>query len=367
VGEFKVFNRSLDKESRRQVQEQYRSHKLLFEVMLNPKKGSRLGSGQVNELKNRLFHYDVREQKLPIQYTPANQPVFRANKMLRPYQLESLNWLIESWYEGRNVILADEMGLGKTIQSVAFLNHIFSFENSKGPFLVIAPLSTLDHWKRTVEDWTSLNCLYYYDSEGQQGRAKIREHEWYYTDISMKGTLVHNQELHKFHVLVTSYEVFLQDHQAVFQFIPFQYIIVDEAHRLKNQNAKIIDSLRSLCCRRVLLLTGTPIQNNTTELWSLLHFIEPATFPSMLDFSARFGELTSVAEVDRLNKELCRYLLRRKKEDVERSIPPLQETIIDIEMTNLQKTIYRALYEKNKGMLMKGVASTTVNATLNNL
>jgi chromodomain-helicase-DNA-binding protein 7 len=74
-------------------------------------------------------------------------------------------------------------------------------------------------------------------------------------------------------VVITSYEVFLQDFSRVFQFVPLQFIVVDEAHRLKNQNAKILASLKTLCCKRVLLLTGTPIQNNTAELWSLLNFI----------------------------------------------------------------------------------------------
>lgn len=72
--------------------------------------------------------------------------------------------MIQAWYSKRNVILADEMGLGKTIQSIAFLNHLYSFENCRGPFLVIAPLGTLEHWKRTVEDWTNLNGVLYYDS-----------------------------------------------------------------------------------------------------------------------------------------------------------------------------------------------------------
>lgn len=72
--------------------------------------------------------------------------------------------MIESWYHKRNVILADEMGLGKTIQTTAFLNHLHVHENCRGPFLVIAPLSTLGHWKRTVEEWTNLNGILYYDT-----------------------------------------------------------------------------------------------------------------------------------------------------------------------------------------------------------
>jgi chromodomain-helicase-DNA-binding protein 7 len=165
------------------------------------------------------------------------------------------------------------MGLGKTIQSIAFLQHLWSIEACKGPFLVIAPLSTLEHWKRTVEQWTNLNCVLYYDHNGQAGRASIRYYEWNYTDISTKGTILQATDLHKFHVLVTSYEVFLADFQNIMIKVPFQFVVIDEAHRLKNQNAKILQCLRQLPCKRVLLLTGTPIQNNTDELWSLLNYI----------------------------------------------------------------------------------------------
>ena len=107
-------------------------------------------------------------------------------------------------------------------------------------------------------------------------------------------------------------------------------------------------------CKRILLLTGTPIQNNTEELWTLLNYIEPKHFSRVDTFKKNFGDLSNAEQIENLNKILKPFLLRRMKEDVEKSIPPLQETIIDIEMTTLQKTLYRALYEKNKNMLNKG-------------
>ena len=155
------------------------------------------------------------------------------------------------------------MGLGKTIQSIAFLYHLFTVENVKGPFLVIAPLSTLEHWKRTVEEWTTMNCVLYYDQNGNTGRRSIQYYEWNNINITMKG-LCQPSHLNKFQILITSYEVFMLDFQTVIIDIPFQFIIVDEAHRLKNKNAKILGTLKQLPCKRVLLLTGTPIQNNTS-------------------------------------------------------------------------------------------------------
>lgn len=106
--------------------------------------------------------------------------------------------------------------------------------------------------------------------------------------------------------------------------------MVDEAHRLKNQNAKILSCLKQLPCKRILLLTGTPIQNNTDELWTLLNYLEPNAFPRQQDFRKDFGNLKTGEQVERLNMVLKPYMLRRMKEDVEQSIPPLHETIVDI-------------------------------------
>ena len=100
----------------------------------------------------------------------------------------------------------------------------------------------------------------------------------------------------------------------------------------------------------------------------MLNYIHPEKFGSHEDFRKNFGDLSSNEQVERLNRILKPYMLRRMKEDVEQSIPPLQETIIDVEMTNIQKTIYKALYEKNKDMLVKGLATNnSCNTNLNNL
>ena len=367
VNDFRFFNRALDKESRQAMINQVTRHKTYMEILNNPKKKAKCTNAFINDIKNKLYFYDISLYREPIQYTFKNQPIFKDQKLLRDYQLESLNWLIQSWYSRRNVILADEMGLGKTVQSIAFLNHLNNFEGCRGPFLVIAPLSTLEHWKRTGEVWTNLNSILYYDTNSIEGRSACRGYEWFYIDVSTKGSLLQTAELYKFQILITSYEVFLQDLNQVFMQIPFQFIVVDEAHRLKNTNAKILTSLKRLACKRILLLTGTPIQNNTEELWSLLNYIEPDKFHSSQVFMSEFGDLSRVEQVEKLHRLLKPYMLRRRKEEVEHSIPPLQETIIDVEMTTVQKTIYRALYERNKPVLSKGLTNTNFNTSLNNL
>jgi chromodomain-helicase-DNA-binding protein 7 len=134
------------------------------------KKRSRYSASQLSEIKNSLYQLNVSATKQPLRYTARTQPIFKDRRLLRDYQLESLNWMIEAFYSNRNVLLADEMGLGKTIQSIAFLNYLYQLEACRGPFLVVAPLSTLAHWKRTVEEWTTLNVVLYYDQAGIEGR-----------------------------------------------------------------------------------------------------------------------------------------------------------------------------------------------------
>jgi chromodomain-helicase-DNA-binding protein 7 len=113
------------------------------------------------------------------------------------------------------------MGLGKTIQCVAFLSHLFSTCRLRGPYLVIAPLSTLQHWKKTIEEWTMLNGVVYHDHGGSAGREMCYEYEAFYTDIMKKGTTSKKSKLIKFHLMVTSYEVFMQDYEKVFSELPW--------------------------------------------------------------------------------------------------------------------------------------------------
>lgn len=364
IKDFIRFNKSLDRNTRKLYTIKYDAHKRLDELISNKKKFAKINSAIVTEYKKKLFKY--KEYRRLFQYNPEKPPIYKEGRRLRSYQLESVNWMINSWTKRTNVILADEMGLGKTIQAMSFVNYLIDIENQIGPYLVLAPLSTLQHWLRVFKDWSNLNCILYYDSNGKNGRADCREWEWYRQDITMKGITTKTSRICKFNVLITSFEVFLQDFEGVFKDLPFQHIIIDEAHRLKNKNAKIITVLNQLVCKRILLLTGTPIQNNMSELWSLLHFIEPFRFSDLEEFERQFGNLANMDQLEKLKQTLKPFLLRRMKEDVESSIPPLQETIIDIELTKLQKIVYKTIYEKNKGTLQKGLGLQYVSQ-MNNL
>ena len=177
--------------------------------------------------------------------------------------------------------------------------------------------------------------------------------EWYY-----KGK---SRRLLKFHLLITTYDDLIKDYEELAE-VPWRAVVVDEAHRLRNVNSKLIDCMRNICAKgqiaygyqHRLLMTGTPLQNNTQELWSLLNFIEPAKFPDWERFAQSFGVIQTQEQVELLQRRISPHIIRRVKEDVAKDIPPKMETIIDVELTTMQKQYYRAIFERNLGFLAQG-------------
>ena len=127
---------------------------------------------------------------------------------------------------------------------------------------------------------------------------------------------------------------------------------------MKNKSGRLQQTLHQLHYQQSVLLTGTPLQNNMTELWTLLNFVAPQIFPSASDFLQQYGDLHDQDHVTALQKLLRVYVLRRLKEDVEDSIPPKEETIIDVELTTKQKTYYRAIYDHNRDFFIHGYVRT---------
>jgi chromodomain-helicase-DNA-binding protein 7 len=273
-------------------------------------------------------------------------PVYLNGNTLREYQLEGLNWLSFSWFNGRNCILADEMGLGKTIQALTFIESVHRV-GIRGPFLVIAPLSTIPNWQREFETWTNLNVIVYHGSN--VSRQILHEYEFFFKDS--KGNKM--KDIYKFNVLITTFEMIITDCTELRQ-VPWRLCVIDEAHRLKNKDCKLLEGLRLLQLEHRVLLSGTPLQNNISELYSLLNFLEPTQFQSSEEFIRDFGDLKSDEQVTKLQALLKRLMLRRLKEDVEKSLAPKEETIVEVELTNMQKKYYRGILEKNFSFLTKG-------------
>ncbi|XP_031756020.1 chromodomain-helicase-DNA-binding protein 9 isoform X4 [Xenopus tropicalis] len=300
------------------------------------------------------------ERPPPNSWKKINQSrEYKIGNQLREYQLEGLNWLLFNWYNRRNCILADEMGLGKTIQSITFLQEIY-LNRIPGPFLIIAPLSTIANWEREFRTWTDLNVVVYHGS--MISRQMIQQYEMYFRDS--QGRIIWGS--YKFHAIITTFEMILGGCPEL-NAIEWRCVIFDEAHRLKNKNCKLLEGLKLMNLEHKVLLTGTPLQNTVEELFSLLHFLEPQRFPSESTFMQEFGDLKTEEQVQKLQAILKPMMLRRLKEDVEKKLAPKEETIIEVELTNIQKKYYRAILEKNFAFLSKGAGQANVPNLVNTM
>ncbi|KAF0694355.1 Aste57867_14766 [Aphanomyces stellatus] len=286
-------------------------------------------------------------------YNDQNPIQFKNDMQLRDYQLTGVNWMIFNWYNKRNSLLADEMGLGKTVQTVAYINHLVTKEGLRGPYLIIAPLSTLSHWQREFTSWTHLNAIVFHGS--QDARKTIEQYEFYRGSSETGKAKPSNPPRYRFDVLITTFEMCTANDYLTLARIKWQLAVVDEAHRLKNKKSKLSVMLEDkFHYENMLLLTGTPLQNNVEELWTLLHFLDSEKFHSAQDFIDNFGDLKDSSQVEKLHNELKPFLLRRMKEDVEKSLAPKEETIVEVELTVFQKQYYRAIYERNSEFLSRG-------------
>ncbi|KAL0221705.1 hypothetical protein RCL1_001559 [Eukaryota sp. TZLM3-RCL] len=309
-------------------------------------------------------------------YNLYTQPKCIKNGTLRTYQLEGVSWLARLHKCGLYGILADEMGLGKTIQTISFLGYLKEQFAVKGPHLIVVPKSTLPNWLREFAHWFP-SCK----AEGILGTKEERDEKI--------GELFSGNSI-TVDVIVTTYEVAVIE-KSSFKKIDWYTIVVDEGHRLKNHQSKLAETLRTFNSLNRLLLTGTPLQNNLKELWSLLNFLRPDLFSNSDIFESWFSliggqnsqnqsenqsddekidsnpddksqpsptpsessnppgssidseTLTSTMSV--LHSILKPFVLRRVKSEVE-DLPPKSETIVHIKLTTLQKAIYKSIITK---------------------
>uniref|UniRef100_A0A7N8WHC5 Chromodomain helicase DNA binding protein 5 n=1 Tax=Mastacembelus armatus TaxID=205130 RepID=A0A7N8WHC5_9TELE len=268
---------------------------------------------------------------------------------LHPYQLEGLNWLRFSWAQGTDTILADEMGLGKTVQTIVFLYSLYKEGHSKGPFLVSAPLSTIINWEREFEMWAPDFYVVTYTGD-KDSRAIIRENEFTFEDNAVKsGRKVFRMKKDtpiKFHVLLTSYELITID-QAILGSITWACLVVDEAHRLKNNQSKFFRILNGYKIYYKLLLTGTPLQNNLEELFHLLNFLTPDRFNNLEGFLEEFADISKEDQIKKLHDLLGPHMLRRLKADVFKNMPAKTELIVRVELSPMQKKYYKFILTRN--------------------
>uniref|UniRef100_A0A453DY81 Chromatin-remodeling complex ATPase chain n=1 Tax=Aegilops tauschii subsp. strangulata TaxID=200361 RepID=A0A453DY81_AEGTS len=262
------------------------------------------------------------------------------NGQMRDYQLAGLNWLIRLYENGINGILADEMGLGKTLQTISLMGYLHEFRGITGPHMVVAPKSTLGNWMNEIARFCPLLRAVKFLGNPEE-RNHIRE------KLLQPG---------KFDVCVTSFEMAIKEKNALKRF-SWRYIIIDEAHRIKNENSLLSKTMRLFSTNYRLLITGTPLQNNLHELWSLLNFLLPEIFSSADTFDEWFqitGENDQQEVVQQLHKVLRPFLLRRLKSDVEKGLPPKKEIILKVGMSQMQKQYYRGLLQKDLEVINAG-------------
>eukprot|EP00980_Cylindrotheca_fusiformis_P012454 scaffold3054_cov129-Cylindrotheca_fusiformis.AAC.18 len=236
----------------------------------------------------------------------------------------------------------------------------------RGPFLIVAPLSLIGQWQSEALTWApDLNVVLYHGSA--DARDFLVKQDFYYTDqFVAKATAIKLKKQHvtKFHILITTYEVAMKDINVLSK-IRWRALIVDEAHRLKNHKSRLFSDLAAVPRDFCLLLTGTPLANATEELWALLHFADKGAFSSKEEFLEKFGQLTDANQVNELHSVLKPFLLRRVKEDVEKSLPPKEETILEVSLTPVQKQLYKAIYERNTSFLFKGSKPSNAPSLMN--
>ena len=253
------------------------------------------------------------------------------------------------------------MGLGKTVQTIAFLSMLHRYKTN-GPFLVVVPVSTIRNWEREFAKWAPHIYLTTYTGN-QEARRLIRLHEFHHSSKKVsKG------KNFKFEVLLTSYNMIMQDDSTLRKF-KYEVLVVDEVQRLKNQTSKLFRSLFHYDINFKLLLTGTPLQNTLQELFVLLHFLDPESFPSEKGFLSQFGDdvLTGEQHISKLHKLLAPHMLRRVKADVLDGLPGKEEFIVRVEMSEMQLEYYRAILTRNYNILCGTNTGRTTKISLTNI
>lgn len=290
---------------------------------------------------------------------------------LREYQHEGLDWLADLYAKGRSGILADEMGLGKTIQSISLLAHLAEVHEVWGPHLIVVPTSVMLNWEMEFKKFLpGFKILTYY---GNQEERKQKRRGWMADD--------------SFNVCITSYQLVLQDANS-FKRRRWHYMILDEAHNIKNFRSERWQTMMTFNTRARLLLTGTPLQNNLTELWSLLFFLhygqdnegEDDAFAGLKEWSEWFRRpVESILEhgrqvldeedkeqVAKLHKVIRPFLLRRLKRDVEKQMPLKYEHVEICRLSKRQRQLYDGFMSRaqTKETLASGNYLSIINALM---
>ena len=264
------------------------------------------------ELENWEDLYDREGREFDGQPIPPEQPLLVTGGVMKDYQLAGLKWITSLRKLGASGILADEMGLGKTLQTIAVFCQLYESEREPGPFLVIAPLSTISNWQQEVKRFAPAAPVHllYPKQEAEQW--------WDRLDETTPCKELGGRRIAP--IFITSYDTAISIRTILHQ-VKWSFIVVDEGHRIKNRKCRLTTVLKSFESTNRLLLTGTPLQNNMGELWALLNFLQPDLFDDFEIFESWF----SAKSLHEDKGEKARLLAQEEKKNVLSSIHRISE------------------------------------------
>lgn len=303
----------------------------------------RVGEGKSNELRLSRYHLSVidelyenrNEEELIIHLEKKYEQLREFKKIkeidppehlahiLRPYQVHGFHWLNYLHEVNWGGILADDMGLGKTIQALSFLHH---YKHHYGHLraLVVCPTTLIFNWENEIKKFAP-SLTYRIHHGGERLRNK--------------------EALNGFEVLITTYGTLRSDIKLLMD-VPFDYVVLDESQAIKNPSSKVTKAACLLRAKHRLCMSGTPLQNNTFDIFAQMNFLNPGMLGSIEFFRQEFAiPIDKFGEPDRkdhLRKLLYPFILRRTKEQVARDLPEKTETILFCEMEDEQRKVYDA-------------------------
>jgi len=291
-----------------------------------------LGEGARFESRARTAIAEFKE----LSRIPSLPPPEGLTATLRHYQEDGLSWLWFLHRHGLAGILADDMGLGKTVQALALLQQARNVEGA-GPSLVVAPTSVLPNWQREAERFTpGLRVAVWH---GQDRRERV-------------------EDLAGADLVLTSYALARRDRDELSK-TRWRYVLLDEAQNIKNAGSATAQACKALPADHRLALTGTPLENRLSELWSIFDFLMPGFLGAEEDFAERYEQPIEVAADagarERLRRRVQPFVLRRLKTEVAKDLPPKTETVAYCEMEPAQAALYREVLEESRAKVQESI------------
>lgn len=328
-------------------------------------------------------------QLLTVPHKPIQTQPQGIKATMKSYQLEGLSFLVHMYNNGMSAILGDEMGLGKTLQTLSLFQYLEETHPSLGeprPFLVVCPMSVLSSWVAEARKWApKLRVLRYHGPRTERDRLKLlavgkidqygntlagqskkRKEKRESRGVPVVDLDDDDERSGTFDLVITTYETFVAEKGWFSKVFVWRYCVLDEGHKIKNDESKVAHALQSLRAEHRLLLTGTPLQNNLREMWSLLHWLYPDVFTEKTSgmfkdaFDLSRGKV-STKFMDDARHLLELVMLRRMKNSpsVNLGLPPKEEVLLYVPLTPIQREWYVRLLTKAGNSCLEAIFKDT--------